>query len=212
MDSTDRRHRRSRLMLTVGAVLVIVAATIAILSGVAHGSPKPSQSAAVAAQQPGGECTKAGATFKRHGKVYECVRKPWDDCLRWHHRKPADYQPPASWTRPAQRPCMTCTPTPSVPASPSSPPVSTAPPVTTPPAATTTPAASPTPPATTAPVVMPHPSDSATPAPEVPTLPVTGPPVLWIVSLGLLCVVVGALLRFYRRSVREADPHELSVR
>ncbi len=199
MEPIDRRHRRARIILTVGAALVIVAASVAILGGIAHGSPKPSQSAAVAAQKPGDECTKAGATFKRHGKVYECVQKPWDDCLRWHHRKPADYQPPASWTRPAQRPCTTCTPTPSIP------PVST-PPATTPPTTT-----SPPPPATTTPA-LPHTSDSATPAPPVPTLPVTGSPVLWIVAAGLLCIVVGAVMRFYRRSINEADPHELSVR
>lgn len=208
MEPIDRRRRRSRIILAIVAVLVIIAAAVAIFGGAAHSSPKP-QSTALAAQKPGGECTKAGATFKRHGEVYECVQKPWDDCLRWHHRKPADYQPPASWTRPAQRPCTTCTPSPSASTPPSSPPVST-PPATTPPA-TTPPVASPTPPATTTPA-LPHPSDSTTPAPPITSLPVTGSPVPLLIGLALLCIVVGALLRFYRRSVREADADELSVR
>ncbi len=204
MDTFEaRRHCRSRVMLAVGAVLVITAVVVAILAGAAHGSPRPSQSAATAAQTPGGECTTAGATFTRHGDVYECVQKPWDDCLRWHHRKPANYQPPASWTRPAQRPCTTCTPSPSTPT------------MTTPPAST--PASSPSPSLTpSAPASLPHPTGPATPsaqsAPPLTKLPVTGSTEMWIAGAGLLCIVVGAVLRFYRRSVREGDPHERSVR
>lgn len=204
MDSfDDTRRRRSTVMLITGVILIVIAvATVVIaVSGAAHGSPLPSQSAATATQKPGGECTTAGATFARHGRIYECVQKPWDGCLRWHDQKPAGYHPPASWTRPAQRPCEGCTPTPSTPAV-------TTPAVTTPPA-TPAPSAPPSQPAG-----LPHPADSTTPpaTATVPTLPVTGSPVAWIVAVGLLFVVGGVLLRFYRRSIREGDPHEQAIR
>lgn len=185
MGSFETRRRRSRVLLATGATLIAVAALIAVFAGAAH---------ATAAQTPGSPCTAAGATFTRHGHTYECVQKPWDDCLRWHDQKPAGYHPPPSWTRPAQRPCTTCTPSPSTPASPSIP----AP--TTPPA--TTPAASPAP---SSPAALPHPTDSATP--PLDELPVTGPPAGWLAVAGLVLVAAGLMLRFYRRSISGSDPH-----